>query len=172
MGAEFERLRAMTWGDRATRVRHWIVPSRTTMTVHDPRAADGTPQLVRAHVVRWGRRARRLPGAVRQWQQARRRLGRLAFRPWTSWTLLARLILAGVFVVSAVAKWRDEAGARQAVADFGVPVPPRGPGVGSTGASRARLRAAAAEHGLGRDGRGTAGGRAARSASRWGSSSR
>ena len=35
--------------------------------------------------------------------------------------LIARLALAGTFVVSALAKLRDHAGARQAVADFGVP---------------------------------------------------
>ena len=35
--------------------------------------------------------------------------------------LLARLILAGVFAVSGVAKLADRAGSRQAVRDFGVP---------------------------------------------------
>jgi hypothetical protein len=75
MATDLERFRAMTWPERATRMRHWMVPSRTTMTLHDPRAAGGGVALARAHVVRWGQRARRLPGAVRQWQQARRGSG-------------------------------------------------------------------------------------------------
>ncbi len=75
MATDFERFRAMPWPERATRVRHWIVPSRTTMNIHDPRVAAGGVALARAHVVRWGKRARRLPGAVRQWQQARRGSG-------------------------------------------------------------------------------------------------
>src|SRR4051794_17130224 len=41
--------------------------------------------------------------------------------PVTAVALLARVLLAAVFVVSAVAKLRDRAGARQAVSDFGVP---------------------------------------------------
>ena len=41
--------------------------------------------------------------------------------------LVARLVLAGVFVASAVAKVLDRAGSRQAVADFGVPAALVGP---------------------------------------------
>jgi uncharacterized membrane protein YphA (DoxX/SURF4 family) len=41
--------------------------------------------------------------------------------------LIARLALAGTFVVSAVAKLRDHGGARQAVADFGMPTALVGP---------------------------------------------
>ncbi len=41
--------------------------------------------------------------------------------------LIARLVLAGTFVVSAAAKLRDHAGARQAVADFGMPAALVGP---------------------------------------------
>ena len=41
----------------------------------------------------------------------------------TVFILVCRVLLAAVFVVSAVAKFRDRAGSRTAVQEFGVPAP-------------------------------------------------